>query len=295
MLMGKLSLIGPGTFMLSGVSYYIINQGASGLSLPFNTLVWSVMALMVLFIALKVAAKKYIFTTTVLPLFIIGIAVLALVQLFAPELAWVPMKGNRVYGIFQQPNVLASFIATGLALMLFLLPGFALARARYEHCRQAFLGMLLQVLPALLVWIPSRVGWLGGALFPVRCKQAAALLGMGVMVFGGLRLVGRAERAGLMGMREVQAMPLLSRWVHQERKAFDEQVNALMTDNRTHDESLLEGYARWEQDYLTRRIDVNVYASLIMILQHQGRWGWRNSIAAMPACCSRWMRVFSKR
>ncbi len=526
---------------------YIINQGASGLSLPINTLMWCVMALLVLLASLRISSSKYFITITALPLFISGIAVLtiplcyadpaglsragwrmaaliaglvfyfawlqvrlsrtqrqgvwlvmllavsgqaalALVQLFAPELAWVPMKGNRVYGIFQQPNVLASFIATGLALalMLFLLPGFALARARYEHCRQAFLMVLLLVLPALLMWVQSRVGWLGGvlvallflwrfgAVFPVRCKQAAvllvagvlvglagmlwggpenglsylshdgsnlarwtmlrdtlhmiaekpllgwgygnfeynflhfrinqvpptvvteianhphneillwwveggmvALLGMGLIIFGGVRLIyracrrdgqalavgkrtageptalcivllpmavhtqleypfylsalhfmvflmvlatlerqasgvmgrrqlptsaewalrgllpvaaattvvlmlfallggltlTRAERAGLMDVREIQAMPMLSRWVHQERATFDEQVNALLTYNLTRDDALLEGYARWAQDYLTRRIDVNVYASLIMILQHQGRWG----------------------
>lgn len=417
-----------------------------------------------------------------------GQAALALVQLFAPELAWVLMKGNRVYGIFQQPNVLASFIATGLALalMLFLLPGFALARARYEHCRQAFLMVLLLMLPALLVWIQSRVGCLGGvlvallflwrfgAVFSVRCRQAAALLvagglmglagmlwggpenglsylshdssnlarwsmlrdtlrmiaekpllgwgyggfeysfmhfrinqvpptvvteianhphneillwwveggmvamlGMGLIIFGGVRLIyracrrdvqaftegrrtagestalcivllpialhtqleypfylsalhfmvfllvlatlerqvsgvmgrrqlptfvgwalrsllpvtavatvvlmlfamlggltlTRAERAGLKDVHEIQAMPVLSRWVHQERATFDVQTNALLTYNRTRDDALLEDYARWAQDYLMRRIDVNVYASLIMILQHQGQLG----------------------
>lgn len=546
MLIGKTASIGLSMLLLTGAGYYIVNQGAAGLSLPVNTIMWGVMAVLVLLTGLTVSAGKYRITTTALPLFIIGIAVLtiplcyadptglsragwrvaaliagavfyfawlqvrlshaqrqglwlvlllavsgqaalALAQLFAPEWAWVPMKGSRVYGIFQQPNVLASFMATGfaLALMLFLLPGLALARARYEHCRQAFLGALLLVLPALLVWVQSRVGWLGGALvallflwrfgavFPVRCKQAAvllvaggvvglagmlwggpenglgylshdgsnlarwtmlrdtlrmiaekpllgwgyggfeyqflhfrinqlpptvvteianhphnemllwwvegglvALLGMGLMVCGSVRLVilacrrdaqalnegrraageptalcivllpivlhtqleypfylsalhfmvfllvmatldrqvsgvmgrwplplsagwalrgllpvasvatvvlmvfalqggltlTRAERAGLRDVREVQAMPLPSRWVHQDRAAFDEQVHALLTYNRTHDETLLESYARWAQDYLTRRIDANVYASLTMILQHQGRW-----------------------
>jgi O-antigen polymerase len=533
-----------GIFLFSGTGYYIINQGAAGLSLPLNTMVWGAMALLVLFISLSITPAKYRITTTSLPYFIFGIAVLsiplsyadpagvsravwrvaaliagvvfyfawlqvrlsqaqrqglwlllllivsgqamlALVQLLVPELAWVPLKGNRVYGIFQQPNVLASFMATGLALalMLFLLPGFVLVRARFEHCRQAFLGLLLLVLPALLVCIQSRVGWLGGALvallliwrfgvlFPVRCRQAVvllvtgvliglagmlwagpdggldyishegsnqarwtmlrdtlrmivekpllgwgyggfeyhflhfrinqlpptvvteianhphneillwwaegglvALLGTGLMVFGGMRLViracrqdaqalnegrrsggestalsivllpmalhtqleypfylsalhfmvflmvlatlerqvsgvmgrrslplpaggvlrallpvtsvavvvvmvfalqggltlTRAERTGLMDIRAVQTMPALSRWMHQERVGFDEQVNALLTYNHTRDDKLLEGYARWAQDYLTRRIDANVYASLIPILQHQG-------------------------
>ncbi|MBU5412421.1 PglL family O-oligosaccharyltransferase [Serratia ureilytica] len=531
--------------VLIGSITYVINVGGGGLSLPVNAISWCLMALFILLVNLRVTPGKYRLTATSLPLFIIGIAVLAipllyaepaglsragwrvaaliagavfyfswlqvslshrqrqgvllvllvavfgqtalaLTQLFAPEWAWVPMKGHRVYGIFQQPNVLASFMATGLALalMLFLLPGFALRRAQHERCRQAFLGVLLLMLPALLVWIQSRAGWLGGALvvllfiwrfrgaFPARCKQAdallvagvmiglagmllwpgpkgeglgylshdgsnqarwtmlrdtlrmiaekpllgwgyggfeyhflhfrinqlpptvvteianhphneillwwvegglVALLGIGLIVAGGVRLVvrawrqdaqalnegrhfageptalcivllpialhtqleypfylsalhfmvflmvlatlerqvsgvmgmrqvpvsvgavlrtllpvasigvvvlmvfallggltlTRAERAGLMDVREVQSMPALSRWVHQERVSFDEQVNALLTYNRTRDEALLDGYARWAQVYLGRRIDANVYASLIPILQHQ--------------------------
>lgn len=543
MLMDKIPIISLGVLMLSGTGYYIINQGVSGLSLPVNSLVWAIMALMVLFVGLRVAPGKYRVATTSLPLFIIGIAVLAipliyaapdglpragwrvaalaagavfyfawlqvrmphlqrqaqwlllllvvsvqavlaLLQLFAPDWAWVPIKWSRVYGIFQQPNVLASFIATGLALalMLFLLPGFALRRVRYEHCRQAFLGLLLLVLPALLVWIQSRVGWLGGALvallflwrfsgaFPGRCRQAAMLLaagllmgvmlllwpgpedslrfmshnvsnqarwtmlrdtlrmisekplvgwgygsfeyhflhfrinqvpptlvteianhphneillwwvegglvglfGLGLIVLGGVRLVvraccqdaqafnegrraageptalcivllpmvlhtqleypfylsalhlmvflmvlatlerqvsgvmeqrslpvsagvvlrivlpvasvgvavvmvfallggltlTRAERGGLADITGVSAMSGLSAWVHQERKGFDEQVHALLVFNRTGDERLLEEYAQWAVSYLHRRIDANVYANLIRILQHQ--------------------------
>lgn len=533
----------PSMLLLLGTNCYIINQGASGLSLPANTLTWGGISLLILWVGLHSSQRRYRFSTTSLPLFLTGIvvltipllyvepadlsragwrvaamitgavfyfswlqvrlsnsqrqalwlvlllavfmqALLALVQLFASELAWVPIKGGRVYGIFQQPNVLASFMATGLALalMLFLLPGFALRQARYEHWRQAFLSVLLLVLPALLMWINSRVGWLGGALvsllflwrfgalFPVRCKRAVVLLvagfvmglagilwlgredgwghllhegsnqarwtmlrdtlrmiaekpllgwgygsfeynflhfrinqlpptvvteianhphneillwwvegglvslfGLGLIIFGGVRLVvracrrdvqalndgrrfageptalcivllpialhtqleypfylsalhfmvflmvlatlerkvsgvmgrlplplsvgrglrillpvasvgavvlmvfalkggmtlTRAERAGLVDMREIQAMPMLSRWVHQERVTFDEQVNALLTYNRTRDTALLDGYARWALDYLGRRIDANVYASLIPILQHQ--------------------------
>ena len=43
-------------------------------------------------------------------------ALLAALQLFAPGWAWVAPDGGRVYAVFQQPNVLGSFIATGLAL-----------------------------------------------------------------------------------------------------------------------------------------------------------------------------------
>lgn len=99
-------------------------------------------------------------------LLVLGQAAIALLQLFAPALSWVPLRGTRVFGVFQQPNVLGSFIATGLALalMLFLLPGYALKSAKQERWRRGGLGVLLVLLPALLVWIQSRAGWLGGAL-----------------------------------------------------------------------------------------------------------------------------------
>ncbi|RTF99602.1 pilin glycosylation ligase domain-containing protein, partial [Serratia marcescens] len=100
-------------------------------------------------------------------LFAIGVqALLAALQLFAPTLAWVAPNGSRVYGVFQQPNVLGSFIATGLALALWLLLA-PLSAPTWR--RQIPLLALLAVFSALLVLIQSRAAWLGGAL-------AAALL-----------------------------------------------------------------------------------------------------------------------
>ncbi|WP_336297444.1 PglL family O-oligosaccharyltransferase [Serratia rubidaea] len=95
-----------------------------------------------------------------------GQSLIALLQLFWPGWSWVPLRGTRVFGIFQQPNVLGSFIATGLALalMLAVLPGYVLRAARAERARQAGLAALLALLAALLVWVQSRAGWLGGAL-----------------------------------------------------------------------------------------------------------------------------------
>lgn len=97
-------------------------------------------------------------------------ALIALLQLTIPEAvpAWLayPQVGGRPYGVFQQVNVLASFIATGLALttMLLLLPGFTLKDSKKERLRQFALALILMVLPALLVWLQSRVGWLGGVI-----------------------------------------------------------------------------------------------------------------------------------
>ncbi|MGQ8845642.1 Wzy polymerase domain-containing protein [Serratia sp. TSA_7] len=98
-------------------------------------------------------------------------ALMALLQLFGLG-DWIPypLIGGRPYGVFQQVNLLASFTATGLALalMLFLLPDFSLRAKRYEKLRLMLLALLLAVFPALLVWLQSRIGWLGGG--------AAALL-----------------------------------------------------------------------------------------------------------------------
>jgi O-antigen polymerase len=409
-------------------------------------------------------------------------AFLALQQLFIPGQAWVPLYGRRVYGWFFQPNVLASFVATGLALalMLLILPGFALTRDYFERARQACLLILLGIFSALLVWMQSRTGWLGASIvillfmwqfarwFPQSCLLAgmgiltglsvgvgvlmlsgeavaplnhehsnlarwsmlkdslamvrekpwlgwgygsfeygfqhfrinqtspteiteitrhphneillwvvegglAALAGILIILFGLLRVVRQALRhdrqalnlgqrmagmatalsialipiavhtqleypfyqsglhfavfmlllamanrigGGVMvrrplspvayrvtvgampimmlgvtiimgfalngrlvlekvekfGMEDVvplQEMPALSRWLNHDRVVFDEQVNALLSYNRTGDERLLEHYSQWAQAYLTRRIDKNVYASLIQILIHQ--------------------------
>lgn len=81
-------------------------------------------------------------------------ALLAALQLFAPALAWVAPNGRRVYGVFQQPNVLGSFIATGLALALWLLLAPLSTPTRR---RQLPLLALLAAFSALLVLILSLI------------------------------------------------------------------------------------------------------------------------------------------
>ncbi|PLV62360.1 hypothetical protein NV64_05895 [Erwinia sp. B116] len=92
-------------------------------------------------------------------------AFIVLLQLFLPQLSWVPPTDGRPGGIFQQVNVLGSAIATGLglALLLTILPGFRLLSPRRERWRQAALMLLLLLFPALLVWLQSRAAWIGGA------------------------------------------------------------------------------------------------------------------------------------
>lgn len=396
-------------------------------------------------------------------------ALLAALQLFAPALAWVSPNGSRVYGVFQQPNVLGSFIATGLALALWLL----LAPLSAPTRRQLPLLVLLAAFSALLVLIQSRAAWLGGALAAAlllwrfarqspavsRWAGGALLLGiaLGLMVlFTGFGLDGRSgliaregsnysrltmlqdtlsmilakpllgwgyggfeysfahfrlqampwrevlevaghphneillwwvegglpalvgivivliagalllkrawqrdrkqpagarvglflvllpmlvhtqleypfylsaphwlafllllalldgqtgeprplpfakalslpvamaavgvlvmavfawqgrmaltqsERTMLATIDSIEQMPPPAAWIYRERKTFDEQSYALLVYNQTRDDALLTGYRQWANAYLQRRIDANVYATLIMILRYQG-------------------------
>lgn len=43
----------------------------------------------------------------------------------------------------------------------------------------------------------------------------------------------------------------------------------MLVFNRTQDPLLLEEYSYWAQDYLSRRIDKNVYATWLSIMQYQ--------------------------
>ncbi|MBW3697254.1 ligase [Vibrio sp. T187] len=70
---------------------------------------------------------------------------------------------NRPYGIFQQPNVMASFLATGLVISAYLL-----ARQPHKYNQRLSKVSLLYVLPLLtiplLVTLASRTGWLSATL-----------------------------------------------------------------------------------------------------------------------------------
>ncbi|USD65032.1 PglL family O-oligosaccharyltransferase [Vibrio sp. SCSIO 43136] len=70
---------------------------------------------------------------------------------------------NRPYGIFQQPNVLASFLATGLVLSAYLL-----ARLPNKYRRKpwhiSFLIAIPLLIAPMLVIVSSRTGWLGAVI-----------------------------------------------------------------------------------------------------------------------------------
>ncbi|MEQ0826540.1 PglL family O-oligosaccharyltransferase [Enterobacter dykesii] len=67
-------------------------------------------------------------------------------------------------GIFQQLNVTASFIATGLAALLYLLADVRrmLYQPRAERVRFMVICIAIMILAATLVLFHSRIGWIGG-------------------------------------------------------------------------------------------------------------------------------------
>ncbi|MPW37996.1 PglL family O-oligosaccharyltransferase [Vibrio sp. B1Z05] len=113
---------------------------------------------------------------------------------------------NRPYGIFQQPNVMASFLATGLVLS-----GYLLARQphdKYLKWRQkiSFLYAIPLLTIPLLVVLASRTGWLGAIIavamvspylyrFALRSRaiiwSAAVLIGLAIGV--GLTFTGSSQ------------------------------------------------------------------------------------------------------
>lgn len=84
--------------------------------------------------------------------------------LFGPEnfMAFDP-ETQRPYGIFRQPNVMASFMATGLVFSIYLL-----VRSRQVFSGHSASSVLCLLTPLLIVpllfQLNSRVGWLGASL-----------------------------------------------------------------------------------------------------------------------------------
>lgn len=203
-----------------GMLTFIPNNGGSGLALPGNGLAWGVMAVITLWLTVKLPAHCWFFprfrrwpvehylliagliiwslpilwtplaqarvesmphvvalwlligflgvlrrlptnnNTTRLWLMVIWLgglfqSVYALLQV--ATLSWTPLHGLRPYGFFQQTNVLASFIATGLVCLLYSwLYSATFKRIFFWLACAGFVTM-----PFVLVLLQSRVGYLG--------------------------------------------------------------------------------------------------------------------------------------
>ncbi|NOH80960.1 ligase [Vibrio sp. RE86] len=99
---------------------------------------------------------------------------------------------NRPYGIFQQPNVMASFLATGLALS-----GYLLTRHPCKYGRKVSEVALLYLMPIatipLLIFLASRTGWLAALLsiafllpYLYRFATRKRFLGWSLAIIAGL-------------------------------------------------------------------------------------------------------------
>ncbi|WP_232037656.1 PglL family O-oligosaccharyltransferase [Serratia rubidaea] len=102
----------------------------------------------------------------------------------------------------------------------------------------------------------------------IQVLALATLVMMAGALSGGYTLT-LAERGGFRLMGEVDAMSWFSDWAYRDRRQFDRQMSSLLTFNQTGDEQRLQQYASWADRYLRRRVDANVYATLIQILQYQ--------------------------
>ncbi|MGR1197030.1 Wzy polymerase domain-containing protein [Aeromonas hydrophila] len=95
-------------------------------------------------------------------------------------------RANRPYGIFQQPNVMATFMATGLALASWL----ELRGNNHVWLRGLRYGVIVAA-SLLLVVLQSRVGQLGGLLALILLAPQLHRQGLLVRIFG-LVLLGVA-------------------------------------------------------------------------------------------------------
>ncbi|MDX7755641.1 Wzy polymerase domain-containing protein [Aeromonas caviae] len=109
------------------------------------------------------------------------------------------IRVNRPYGIFQQPNVMASFMATGLALAIWL----ELRREGNPWLKGLRYGVIVST-SLLLVVLQSRVGQLGGLLALIllvpqlyRQRQLGRMLGLVAL---GVAL-GLASQYGMAGAK----------------------------------------------------------------------------------------------
>ncbi|TKF66675.1 ligase [Vibrio sp. F13] len=137
-------------------------QGASGRLLGL----WAGLALFVVLQQFKFSNKHKQRMLWFIVLAVIIQALFGYVQYFLLEpgnLFGYNTAANRPYGIFQQPNVMASFLATGFVLSAYLL---ARQPAKYNHkISESFLLYLTPTLTVpLLIIIASRTGWLAAVI-----------------------------------------------------------------------------------------------------------------------------------
>ncbi|WP_318517520.1 PglL family O-oligosaccharyltransferase [Photobacterium leiognathi] len=120
-----------------------------------------------------VSLQQFVFThqqrQRLLWFILIGVLIEAVFAWY--QYLWIPAKNpigydtiaNRPYGIFQQPNVMASFLATGLVISTYLLARIPLYRGKWSWQHVTLLMTPVLTIPMLVV-LNSRTGWLGAII-----------------------------------------------------------------------------------------------------------------------------------
>lgn len=147
-------------------------------------------------------------------------ALLILLQL-TPAGGWIdwPVVNSRPNGVFQQVNLLATFLAcgTGLALYLFFTP-----ENRESRQKRVFISAALIIFPCVLMLIQSRIGWLSAVITTVmmliltgtfRQKyQAVLLLSVGVLAGWWLKSYTRIGDISHLNSDSARLEMLSSTW-----------------------------------------------------------------------------------
>lgn len=88
-------------------------------------------------------------------------SIFACQQLMISQSSWFPLYGNRLYGSFFQPNLLASYLVTGISVSwALMLPCFYLTKPVCERWRKVGLLTAIILQSAVLVLAQSRTGFL---------------------------------------------------------------------------------------------------------------------------------------
>ncbi|AIW15163.1 PglL family O-oligosaccharyltransferase [Vibrio tubiashii] len=175
---------------------------------------------------------------------------------------------NRPYGIFQQPNVMASFLATGLALS-----GYLLTRHPTKYQRKVSEVALLYLMPVatvpLLVVLASRTGWLAAVLsiallipYVFRFATKKRFVGWIVAIIVG---TGLGFSTPLMTGQDDSLVEQKSNLESPRRYTFPQALDMLIEKPFTG-----YGYGRFEPEYM-------VYTAR----QHQLNPSYKPGLAAM--------------
>jgi len=175
---------------------------------------------------------------------------------------------NRPYGIFQQPNVMASFLATGLAVS-----GYLLTRQPIKYQSKISDVALLYIMPALtlplLVILASRTGWLSSLLvvllilpYLYRFATKKRFIGWSLSLFLGLSVgflpTFLADKTNTDSILAAQKVNLDSPRKYHFPQALDMLIEKPFTGY---------GYGRFEPEYIVytarqHQLNVNYPAGL---------------------------------